>query len=216
MSLLYIIEQGQGELLRVNVSPCFSLPLTMMAELQCDWTVPASPSEVQYRQDIKRSQVKPGQEPDLCLCSAERWKKRRQVNATLLLYMSQRPFHVLVFRRECALESVFSAWASCMYVRTAGCLHADLFVAGLAPWERILHLSILESRALILPKIHQRLTFFTAASDRVIAHTVCLTHPLSLFWHAHSWRPIFTLRALQSLRDSHCHAYTHSSVISLE
>lgn len=66
-----------------------------------------------------------------------------------------------------------------MYVRTAGCLHADLFVAGLAPWERILHLSILESRALILPKIHQRLTFFHSGI-RPRYHSHCLLNSLPL------------------------------------
>lgn len=47
---------------------------------------------------------------------------------------------------------------SCLHV----CVHAELFVAGLAPWELILHLSIPHSRALILPQIfYQQLTLFS-------------------------------------------------------
>lgn len=80
---------------------------------------------------------------------------------------------------EYVLGFVFSFWASLMYTRTGGRLHAELFVAGLAPWERILHLSILESRALILPKIHQRLTFFHSGI-RPRYHSHCLLNSLPL------------------------------------
>lgn len=80
-----------------------------------------------------------------------------------------------------------------MYVHTGECVHAELFVAGLAPWEPFLHLSIPHSRALILPEIHQQLTLFLSGTvDPIISrqhslpspcfltHTVCLTPPFSL------------------------------------
>lgn len=61
------------------------------------------------------------------------------------------------------LEIVFLFRASFMlrmYKRTGQCAHAELFVAGPAPWEPILHLSVPHSRALILPQIYQQLTLF--------------------------------------------------------
>lgn len=74
---------------------------------------------------------------------------------------------------------------SCMYVRTGECLHAGLFVAGLAPWEPILHLSIPLSRAPILPHIYQRLTLFLSGIiDPIITHTVRFP---SLFSDTHTY-----------------------------
>lgn len=48
----------------------------------------------------------------------------------------------------CSNLSSYSELLSCwLYVRTGECVHAELFVAGLAPWEPILHLSIPHSGA---------------------------------------------------------------------
>lgn len=83
-------------------------------------------------------------------------------------------------------------FVSCMYVCTGECLHTELFVAGLAPWEPILHLSIPLSRAPILPHIYQQLTLFLSGIiDPIITHTVCFP---SLFSDTHT--PIFALYAL--------------------
>lgn len=56
-------EQGQGEQLRVSrhivtssellyVFPRSTVSLTLMAELQCDWTVPVDPSELFPRRGL--------------------------------------------------------------------------------------------------------------------------------------------------------------------
>lgn len=97
---------------------------------------------------------------------------------------------------------------SCMYVRTGECLHAGLFVAGLAPWEPILHLSIPLSRAPILPHIYQRLTLFLSGIvDPIITHTVRFP---SLFSDTHTHLSLHFM-LFHTLRDSHCHAHTHLS-----
>lgn len=82
-----------------------------------------------------------------------------------------------------------------MYVHTGERVHTELFVAGLAPWEPILHLSIPHSRAQRSPDFTQNLPaadlFLSGIIDPIISkhssllslcfltHTVCFTPSLS-------------------------------------
>lgn len=88
------------------------------------------------------------------------------------------------------------------------------------------------SEALILPIIYQQLTLFSQWHHRphyfkaslfafslTLSASLSPSSPFSLSFsrHKQSSRPIFILRMLfHTLRHSHCHTYTHSSVMSLE
>lgn len=106
-----------------------------------------------------------------------------------------------------------SAWTSepraCTHVHSGERLHTKLFVAGLAPWEPILHLSILHSWG---PDFTPNFTsgdpfFFSAASQAPLSLTPsALTHS---FLSSLTCTPVL----LHTLRDSHCDSHMHTSVI---
>lgn len=144
-------------------------------------------------------------------------------------------FHVLVFRlvRVGGCTSVFelvvlfraSFRITCMCTQE-NAVRTRLFVAGLAPWEPILHLSIPRSRAQRSPNFtlnlpaadpfspwhrgpcYLRASLLSAFSLPPQSHCRLYSLPPSSFSPTHSLRPIFTLRMLfHTLRHSHFHTY---------
>ncbi len=251
-------ERGQGEQLKVSgrkqlqllYVPSFLCPLSPdMLKCKCDWTIPVRRWVIsrgllvhsvacktmcnQAKNQITSHHVVQKGEILLsyCVCHIV-YDRRQRLKATCVVWKYQcRVFYVLVFRCVCVGVCKNSSRV-CVYVCTEECVHAELFVAGLAPWEPILHLSIPHSRALILPKIHQRMTLFLSGivDPIILRHcallslcsltpTVCLTLSLFLFLtDIYTHKDLsFTPRMLFfTLRQSHCHAYTHLSVMSLE
>lgn len=80
----------------LHVSPQLSPSLTLMAELQCDWTVPANPSELQAGHETKPRR-KPGRAQNTSCRVAWRRKRRWHVDPTLWFYVWP-----VVFRRVSA------------------------------------------------------------------------------------------------------------------
>lgn len=113
-----------------------------------------------------------------------------------------------------------SAWTSeplaCTHVHSGERLHTKLFVAGLAPWEPILHLSILHSWGSdFTPNFTRGDPFFLGSiTGPIITHTVCFNSLLSLLADVHACAPSHTQG--QSLWLPHAHVCNNTKIDTSE
>lgn len=155
--------------------------------------------------------------------------------------LKSRIFHVLVFRFSCVgvCTSVLELVVLLCTLFMVACMcrqesvHIELFVAGLAPWEPILHLSIPHSGAQWSPNFtlnlpaadpfsqwHHRPHYFQASLSNTCSHTnwLCLSLFLCLFRSDIHTQKDLSLLSVSSFTHSGTVTVTptHSSVMSLE
>lgn len=180
-----------------------------MSELQCDWTVPANPSELQAGHETK---PRPNQDKIRTPLVMSRGDESEDDMLILLSYSTCDLLFSGVCLRGCKDADVPTCRlvlrSSPVSVCTGDRLHTELFVAGLAPWELILHLSIPHSRA---PDFTPNLPAADPFSQWYRGphyHSHCLLY--SLARSSLAYTPIFTLHALlraQRWPLSHPHTF---------
>ncbi len=127
---------------------------------------------------------------------------------------------VFICVRTCLL--VLSLFHVCMYVCTGASVHMELFVAGLAPWEPIFHLSIPHSRAQRSPDFTQNLPAADPFSQwhhrphyleawlstfSLLSHSRCLLYSLSLFFFLAESHEVLSLLSVCS--------FTHAGIVTV-